>query len=383
MKSVCGCLLLMGIAWSNTCLAGEVSPLTFVAGTPEVVYTAQQRVALGLNYWPDGNLGVVTSGSTYGFYAANSGQGIYTTGTLDNPGGSIRNVTITNRLSSYNYMAGGQVYDDPVSGRRLLFYHAEFNNPTSYQFYGEIGIAISTDANKLQFRDLGPILRPNATKAQAAGFPVDVGGGTFAVNNGKFYVYFHDYEPDATQSNTAVAAAPISTVIANALANQSTPFEKYYNGSFSQPGLGGLSSPLEPGNPNTRWSSVSYNSYLNQYVMAVAESKDLEDNVHQVSLYLTSSSDGLNWGPRQFLAGGSGELFYPNLVGIDGSPNTTGKTFDVYFTSSQRGGFDRWTDASLMRISVTVPEPGGFALMLLAALPLAIFFVRTRAGSSA
>lgn len=74
MRFFGGCFLLLGAAWLNTGVSAA-APLTFVAGTPQLVYTAQQRIALGLRYWPDGNLGVVASGSNYGFYAANSGQG--------------------------------------------------------------------------------------------------------------------------------------------------------------------------------------------------------------------------------------------------------------------------------------------------------------------
>jgi hypothetical protein len=114
---------------------------------------------------------------------------------------------------------------------------------------------------------------------------------------------------------------------------------------------------LETGNPTTNWSSVSYNSYLHQYVMAVAQTTG-----SNVNLYLTSSTDGINWGPRQLLVASSGESFYPSLIGLGANPQITGQTFDVDYTSSQLGGFNRWTDAALMQISVTVPEPNTIVL---------------------
>ena len=40
---------------------------------------------------------------------------------------------------------------------------------------------------------------------------------------------------------------------------------KYYQGTFTQPGLGGLSTPIDPaGHLNRSW--VSYNTYLNSYL---------------------------------------------------------------------------------------------------------------------
>ena len=308
---------------------------------------------LGLNTWPDGNIGVVPTAAGYGFYAADGSHGVYTTGTIASPGGAAQSVSITDPLNSYNYMSGGPVYEDPASGRLLMFYHAEIDNPSAQDFYSVLGLAISTNASNTTFRDLGPVVESSVSQAQAAGHAVDLEGSSYVVNNGNFYVYFHDYNANGTQSNTAVAEAAVSTVVANALANQSTPFEKYYNGSFSQPGINGLSSPLETGNPTTNWSSVSYDSYINKYVMAVAQTSG-----SNVNLYLTTSTDGLTWGPRQLLEGGSGELFYPTIVGAAGNDRVTSQTFDVYYTSSQLGGFNRWTDASLMHVSVTTPISG-------------------------
>ena len=79
------------------------------------------------------------------------------------------------------------------------------------------------------------------------------------------------------------------------------------------------------------------------------------------NLYLSTSSDGVNWGPRQAIAVDRGEQFYPSLVGTGPDPPRTGKSMYVYYTDSAAGAWNRWNDAQLVRREIgltrSIPAP--------------------------
>ena len=245
--------------------------------------------------------------------------------------------------------AGGPVYHDPATGARLMIYHAEKHGRSAKDFYSVLGLAVSTDAAGLKFRDLGTIIEPNLQTGQT-----EVGGGSFAVVDNQLHVYYRDWFPNGTTSEVAVARARISDLVSNALSGLGTSFNKYYNGGWTEPGRGGLSSPLEIGNPSNSWLGVSYNDYLNQLVMVTSQWESGGGD-----LYLSTSPDGINWSPRQPIALDAGEQFYPSLIGTGPDPTHTGQSFYVYYTDSKKGAWSRWKDAQLVRREITINSPRG------------------------
>jgi hypothetical protein len=210
-----------------------------------------------------------------------------------------------------------------------------------------LGLAVATDDSGLYFRDLGTIVEPSLQSGQA-----EVGGGSFAVVDSHLYVYYRDWFEDGSFNNLSVARAPIDELVNNALNWEGTEFTKYFDGNWSEPGRGGLSSPLEIGNPANSWSAVSYNDYLDQLVLVTSQ-WDADGG----DLYLTTSHDGLNWSERQAVDLDPGEQFYPSLIGTGYDPTHTGESFYVYYTDSKKGGWNRWKDAKLVRREVTLyPE---------------------------
>jgi len=324
-----------------------VSAVDLSVGGAELIYSKSKRSSKGGQYWPDGNFGVVPLGNgLYDFYAANGPKPVKTTGTLTDPGAKKQSVSITNLpKKTFNYVSGGPVFQDPSSGARLMVYHAEKHGTSAKDFYSVLGMAVSTDASGRVFRDLGTIIEPNMRTGQT-----EVGGGPFAVIDGQLHVYYRDWFPGVTTSELAVARAPLSEVVSNALSGRGTNFSKYYNGSWSQPGKGGLSSYLEPGNPNNGWTTVSYNDYLDELVMVSAQ----WSSTNSPDLYLATSPDGVNFSARQPIALDPGEQFYPSLVGTGANPQITDKEFYVYYTDSKKGAWDRWSDATLMRRLITL-----------------------------
>jgi PEP-CTERM motif len=329
------------------CIATEraaAAPI-YSVGAKETIYTSSQRKKKGKS-WPDGNFGVISNGDgTYDFYAANSSKIKVTRGTLDDPAakkvgtGKIYGIP----KKTYKYVAGGPVYEDPASGARLMVYHAEVHYDSRY--YVTLGLAASVDPKGLSFFDLGPIITPNVPIKQSP-WSNDLGGGSFAIKDGQFNVYFRDYLADGHSAELAVARAPLTDLINNSLSGRPTEFMKYYNGGFTEPGIGGKSTALEAGNPANWWSSVSYNDYLDQMVMV---SSQWQASGTGPDLYMATSADGVNWSARQPLVLDAGEQMYPTILGTGPDPQVTGQSFYVYYTDGSR-----WGNAQLARRLVTL-----------------------------
>lgn len=315
--------------------------------------TKADRTSKGLNWWNDGCFGVVKNGADYSFYAANGSTTSKTTGALDNIAGTVSysSKAIQNMKHTYNYAAGGPIYNDADTGNLIMIYHFEKHragDPT--RFYSGLGMAKSTDGGNT-FSDIGEIVTANVSY-DSVNCPtiVEMMGGAYTIKDGYMYVYFADYLESGEMNSLSVARASLSDILTAAAGGNATSFSKYYSGTFSQPGIAGLSSSLISGNPSTRWMDVTYNSYLNRFVMVVAQNTSSTG----VNLFMTSSVDGINWDARVQIESEAGESFYPTLVGTESDPKVTGNSFYIYYTHSVAGGFDRWSDAETIRRTITV-----------------------------
>jgi hypothetical protein len=333
----------------------------FTVGEVEVLVTRRERDALGLHFWPDLGISVLPgSEGRHLFFGANGDATSRSVGPLEDPlerldSGGMR---IQGIDPSYTYASAGAVYRDAESGAILMFYHAEIEAgpERTYgdysRFYSLHGMAISRD-DGFSFQNLGEITRPEWKQ----GDPTDgsliiaMAGGTVTIKNGHFYFYFNDFPAEGGVHNLCVARAPVDEVVRAALEGRVVEWKKYYNGDFSEPGLGGKTSPLEVGNPGAAWMGVSFNNFLDAFVMAIATYEGPESNE---VLYLTVSPDGIHWSPRVDLARDNHENQYPAIVGLEGSSLFSGESFYVYNTHSAFGGVRRWEDATLVRRLVTL-----------------------------
>lgn len=315
--------------------------INIAVGPQELVYTKSQRIST----WPDGNLGPVSLGNgQYEFYGANGSKPIRTIGTLDDPGANKKSVKINGvPKKTYDYLAGGPIYIDSATGTKLMIYHAEVHGKKKADFHAYLGLAVASDNTGLNFNDLGVFLDANTRG------PAEVGGGTYAIMDGYMNVYYKDWLADGSTAELAVARASVSDVVNNALAGRGTTFNKYYNGGWTEPGLGGKSSYLETTNTANSWVSVSYNDYLDQLVMVSAQWLP-----EGTDLYMATSADGLNWSSRTPVAVGPGEQFYPTIIGTGADPTHSDQSFYVYYTDSKKGGWNRWKDAQLVRRTITI-----------------------------
>jgi len=323
----------------------------FSVGEREIVATKSQRDDLGLKWFHDGNLGMVQTGTEVQLYGANGQSPVRVTGTMGQPLQKVEPVTIETANKGLQYLAGGPLYRDPESGRIFLFYHAEFHRGTYKNFYSLLGLAVQSDADGLTFNDLGPIFTANVSNENAKGI-VEVCGAPYVIQGGYFYIYSRDVMGGVlpTQINLSVARARIADVVRAGLEGNSAEWQKFYEGTFSEPALGGRSTALEKGNPSVRWMDVSYNTILKRYIMIVAANTA----PRQVQLFITWSDDGITWAERQKLVDDDGECFYPSILGFGQDQRQTGSEFYVYYTFSAKGGFERWNDAVIARRKITV-----------------------------
>jgi hypothetical protein len=337
--------------------------------------------------WPDTPIGVLKNGDTYTFFGSDGGDhmiqlwnGSYygndkfgsadsVVGTLDNPLGSgpPANITISPNpdpnvnpnYSRYDYMGGGPVYRVPQgnvgAGNLLMVYHGEIPTITTQSFYSVLALAASSDEGA-HWTDLGEIIEINQPyRIDLDGF--DIGDQTLVPSlDGQYLqIYFRDWIKNGTThwgnslTNVSIARASIASVYGDAFGSEphAASFNKYYLGTWLQPGINGLSSDL---NPQSLWvgeNQVLYDDYLQRYVMIVGEG---------VLMAYAESPDGMHWSLPLLIHDMRNQPDQPTgyvmPVGTGDDPHTLGQQFYVYYTRYPTTG-GGWKAASLDRFTVT------------------------------
>ncbi len=167
-------------------------------------------------------------------------------------------------------------------GTVLAWYHHEpagVCGPSSHLTAPKIGALVSYDGGE-SFTDLGIILE--------SGYPVDCsakngyfagGHGDFSVvlsrNKQYFYFLFSNYSGPLESQGVAIARMPFDRRY-----NPVFAVEKWFDGGWSEPGLGGRVTAIFPA--KVSWSStatdsfwgpsIHYNQYLDQFVLLLNHS---------------------------------------------------------------------------------------------------------------
>jgi len=229
----------------------------------------------------------------------------------------------------------------------------------------KIGALVSHD-NGYTFQDLGIVLE--------SGDAVDCSAqnGYFAGGNGDFsviadpthtylYFLFSNYGGDVANQGVAVARMDFKDRF-----NPRGTVMKYFQGGFSEPGLGGRVTPTFPA--NVSWSqanadafwgpSVHWNTALNQFVMLLNHSC-CEPGWPQEGIYLSTNPDlgnPLGWSAPAKILNAWG--WYPQVIGEDpgGTDKLAGAVSRLYI-----GGYS-WaemviTDASAPAQSDSDSDP--------------------------
>lgn len=337
--------------------ATTFSPSTqFTPTSPQTVVTQAQRVADSLNTWTDGNMGFFRYSGQDRVAAPNGAQIATTTSTTSNFLNSVIDpaITIGSMKEAVNYASGGPIYNDSANNRLIMFYHAE--NTTVGGFWASIGMAVSTDGGAT-WTDLGRIIKPNlALDSPNNVSSADVMGAPYMIKDGYFYVYFRDTLDTGIAGgasvNLAVARASVADVVNAANTGDVTSFQKFYGGSFSQPGLGGYSQNLAVGYPPIRWCDVIQLQQINRYAIVFTT-----DSSGGYTMGIGTSQDGLGWYPADRL----GDYTARELIYITASSDnyssprvvpSSSNQFYIYRTNSVNSA-DRWTDTNIEKIGVT------------------------------
>ncbi|MFZ0800448.1 MAG: hypothetical protein WCA13_01755 [Terriglobales bacterium] len=338
--------------------------------------------------WSDTPLGVVKSndGTHYLFFGSDGschancgtlserdGSITRTVGFLDDPLGSdppLENVlpqSVQFKNNSVVYVGGGPVSRVPAghpgAGNLLMVYtSARWTNLVKRSGnYGFLGLAKSTN-DGLTWTDLGFIITANQ-RFKAGASPryneYDSGEGNLVPDPaGKYYyIYFPDKVTKGGFDHGhdtffSVARVPMDALLQSAFGQEETgalpSFEKYYQGEWDQPGLGGFStSILNPqsiaGDPSVIWSE-----YLQRYVV-------IFDDTGVISY--AESGDGIHWAAAQVLVKVSAErglVLYAVPVGLGDDANVIDREFYIYYTyyptPSPKGG--GWPDAVIRRLDM-------------------------------
>ena len=161
----------------------------------------------------------------------------------------------------------------------------------------KIGWLISLD-NGQSWRDMGFILAADPADFRCdTKSPWDAGGeGDFSVildrKKEYFYIFFSSYVKNFREQGVGVARLPYAD-----RDNPAGKALKWYNGQFSEPGVGGHFTPIFPakvdwhgGNADIFWGpAIHWNTYLNTYVILLNHA--IDSKMTQEGIYITYNSD--------------------------------------------------------------------------------------------
>lgn len=228
--------------------------------------------------------------------------------------------------NDWHYYWAMGLWIDPDDGHFYTIAYSEYDFMNGWVTEAKerrLGLAKSIDQGKTWSYE-GDIITQAKSVPAPAGKEYNGAGDIsfFIADDGYAYIYykvgFYNYiTMQRTDQDICVARSPISAKLAPG------SWEKFYNGSWGEPGLGGLEEVLFP---STSIVTVSYNSFLNKFVLI---GNSLTGNA-----FISFADDMSNqaWSPKDFS--------FPNITSwylwqVNPTTNdqfTMGETFRLYTT---------------------------------------------------
>ena len=286
--------------------AQDYSNFTIDLGTPSLIPNASGGIPI-YPWFPDGHITMLPDGDTFQMYWAGSTSYRSVGPTIDSQ--------TRNPSTGYALTAGPSNSDFDNGGAWLMsvfrhdgdhligFYHGEdhywppdYSNPGNIA-WKSIAFCESTD-NGITWTKLGQILTtPKWPFAPKWGGPGDA-CVVYDEDNARWVAFFQEGNQLLTAISTNEIPGPGTWL-------------KYYNGSFSQPGLNGSASPV-PGLQNHAGAnpSVHFNTHIKKWVM-------VWHTWASTGIWLSVSDDLLNWNtPINVVSTSSGQRnWYPTIIG--------------------------------------------------------------------
>ena len=297
------------VSSNNTKIHLEVGPQVKLLGDLE----------LGITVFPDMAIAVMQQTPTLRLLLAATEEGNPKHSSYLLEGAWFENLTSATKVlevgasgefdSGYAGISGAYKHSD---GTWYAFYHGEDreNMPPIpigglEGYYGTIGAASSTDDGRT-WEKLGPIITSNKPKGWTAyDGQFDSGAGIpgFVVSKNGDYLYAYYYEMSRVDGRGA------QTCLARSRISDGPPlpgtWEKYYNGTFGEPGLGGKDTPVMSGTVFAEdgfalGAHPVYSKELDKYIMVVnigfaSELDFLGGKLSQSGIYFSFSDDAISW----------------------------------------------------------------------------------------
>jgi hypothetical protein len=297
----------------------------------------------------DSSMSIVPNGKSFDFYHSAHGTGTEKfTGTLAQPAQTA--VYSKNNFSNAGSFDGNWWISNMyrTSDNALLaFCHIEQADVNTSGWWA-LGLAYSTD-NGNSFKMLGKIV---GQQVKDTGNNTNIYGVPYIIKDGYFYIYYG--EP-----SVSVARAPVADVLAAAKNGTTSPWHKYYNGAWDQPGMNGLASTVLPRSDTNDYAvhgDAAYSTYTGSYIMTGYTHHDGK------GIWLANTTDGVTFDKPTWLqhsdAASKDSLSpYETIVNVDGTDNgVVGQTFYVYFAYYSKWG-DMTTYRNYYRQKVTLHQP--------------------------
>jgi hypothetical protein len=292
----------LAAAWMAASLSvggAELAPVAVELGPPETVLADGQY---GLRYFPDEATVIVRTRPNCRVLLAAGIRTVMLEGGSMTRLASPRDVLLPGKAGEFdNGYAGISGACRAPSGELLAIYHAEDQEgmPRNKEgipgFYCRIALAVSRD-DGATFGKRGPILTGQLAKVAGGRFDQGVGDlCLFAEPGGKFlYCYYTSHEPIGGRGVTICLAR---CAVADAM--KPDAWRKWFEGGFTEPGLGGRDTPVVTGGlPDTCaiFPQVSWVPALRQFVMFYCVNAWLESGKQGRSgIYVAYSDDGIHW----------------------------------------------------------------------------------------
>jgi hypothetical protein len=269
------------------------------------------------------------------------------TGTFDNPLKTALTPFVID-YNGYNKVWPSGCWIDSfykVSDTMLIgITHREDLYPQNGNQYGKdyyyIGVSVSKDNGKT-WKYLGDVISVKGNLSQNPKDGSNVAGCPILVVGDYLYLYYDETNDAQATSALSVARAKISDLVDAVGKGTVTPFFKYYNGGWNQPGINGYASCIIPDYQfgYDFHSDAVYCKALGKYLITVQTS-----GLNKLLLY--QSTDGVNWESNPItLDHADGFMFpYSSFVGFGDQGNDDGtvveKEFYIYICRKKLANYN-------------------------------------------
>ncbi len=245
-----------------------------------------------------------------------------------------------------NYAAPGSVVQDPTlpAGNLIMIYEAENHCPggvVNSNFYATVGFARSSDSGKTWPAPINgvlggparhPVLQSSDPQPSVPHGPEGnaIPSAFVALDAGYLYVTY-EYYPASGANDGLIRVARAK------LGPDPLDFEKWYNGSFSQPGIGGSDTGVTPSagcaNGSQVNSEINYNDDLHSFLLIFVCVNGPTGSRVGAWYYSTATSlDLQNWTTPQMIQNSQFAVTAP-CPGL-----TDGRQFDGWYPSTVSPG---------------------------------------------